>query len=165
MCKLDFVSRYVSIPEVTVRPAVLADIEIILRHRREMFREMGGHYAELLDRFELASRSYFQMALTAGTYYGVFAELRGEVVAGGGIVIVDWPGGPLNFEPKRAWILNIYVEPRQRRRGFARLILETLIDWCRRNGFRSVALHASEDGYQVYEKLGFHGTNEMRLSL
>jgi len=105
------------------------------------------------------------MALTAGTYDGVFAELRGEVVAGGGIVIVDWPAGPLNFEPKRAWILNIYVEPRQRRRGFARLILETLIDWCRRNGFRSVALHASEYGQQLYEKLGFRGTNEMRVSL
>ena len=158
-------SRDVSISEVTLRPAILSDIETILRHRREMFREMGGHYAGLIDRFELASRSYFQMALRAGTYYGVFAELRGEVVAGGGVVIVDWPGSPLNSEPKRAWILNVYVEPWERRRGFARLIMETLIDWCRRNGFRSVALHASEQGYQLYEKLGFRSTNEMRLSL
>ncbi len=126
---------------------------------------MGGHYAELLDRFELASRSYFQMAFTAGTYYGLLAELRGEVVAGGGVVIVDWPGSPLNFEPRRAWILNVYVEPPERRRGFARLITETLIDWCQRNGFRSVALHASEHGHQLYEKLGFLDTNEMRLSL
>ncbi len=125
---------------------------------------MGGRCAELLDEFEVASRSYFQIALPPGMYYGVFAELRGEVVAGGGIVVVDWPGSPLNFEPKRAWILNIYVEPRERRRGFARLIMETLIDWCRRNGFRSVALHASEHGHQLYEKLGFNSTNEMRLA-
>jgi GNAT superfamily N-acetyltransferase len=158
-------SRDPSIPEFTLRAANLADIEIILRHRREMFRDMGGHYAELVDRFEPASRSYFQIALNAGRYYGVFAELRGEVVAGGGIVIVDWPGSPLNFEPKRAWILNLYVEPGQRRRGFARFIMQTLIHWCRSNGFRSVALHASEDGHQVYEKLGFRGTNEMRLTL
>jgi GNAT superfamily N-acetyltransferase len=126
---------------------------------------MGGRYAELLGQFEAASRSYFQIALMAGTYYGVFAELRGEAVAGGGIVIVDWPGSPLNLDPKRAWILNIYVDPKERRRGFARLIMETLIDWCRRNGFRSVALHASEHGHQLYEKLGFRSTNEMRLSL
>jgi GNAT superfamily N-acetyltransferase len=129
-----------------------------------MFREMGGRYAELLEQFEPASRSYFQIALTTGTYYGVFAELHGEVVAGGGIVIVDWPGSPLNLGPKRAWILNIYVEPRERRRGFARLIMETLIDWCRQNGFQSVALHASAHGHRLYEKLGFHSTNEMRLS-
>ena len=165
MRKLNYVSRHLPVAEPTLRPAALADIEIILRHRREMFQEMGKRYAELLDRFELASKSYFQIALTAGTYYGVFAELRGEVVAGGGIVIADWPGSPLNFEPKRAWILNVYVERRHRRQGFAQLIMETLIDWCRSNGFRSVALHASEEGRQVYEKLGFRGTNEMRLSL
>jgi len=154
----------VSIPDVTLRPAIPADIELILRHRSEMFREMGGHYAELLEQFEPASRSYFQSALAAGTYYGVFAELRAEVVAGGGLVIVDWPGSPLNFEPKRAWILNVYVEPKVRRRGLARLVVETLIDWCRQNGFQSVALHASEYGRELYEKLGFRSTNEMRLS-
>jgi GNAT superfamily N-acetyltransferase len=126
---------------------------------------MGGSYSELLEQFELASRKYFERALAAGTYYGIFAEFRGEVIAGGGIVIVDWPGSPLNFEAKRAWILNIYVEPRERRRGFARLIMEALIDWCRRNGFRSVALHASEHGRGLYENLGFISTNEMRLSL
>jgi len=157
--KLNYVPRHVSIPEVTLRPVTLADIEIILRHRREMFREMGGHYDELLDRFELASRSYFQIALTAGGYYGVFAELRGEVVAGGGIVIVDWPGSPLNFEPTRVWILNIYVEPRERRRGFARLIVETLIDWCRRNGFRSVALHAGYGAYGISQDPYFDPRN------
>ena len=126
---------------------------------------MGEHYAELLDRFELASRSYFQTALTDGTYYGVFAELRGEVVAGGGIVIVDWPRSPLNFELKRSWILNVYIEPRDRLRGFARFIMETLVDRCRRNGFRSVALHASEHGHQLLREARFRGTNEMRLSL
>ena len=126
---------------------------------------MGDSYSELLEQFELASRRYFERALAAGTYHGIFAEVRGEVIAGGGIVIVDWPGSPLNFEPKRAWILNVYVEPEERRRGFGRLIVETLIDWCRRNGFRSVALHASEHGHSLYEKLGFRNTNEMRLTL
>jgi hypothetical protein len=79
---------------------------MILRHRREMFREMGGQYAQLLEQFEAASRNYFQLALAAGRYYGVFAEQRGEVVAGEGVVIADWPGSPLNFEPKRAWIFE-----------------------------------------------------------
>ena len=154
----------ISIPDTTLRPATQGDIEIILHHRREMFREMGGSYSELLEQFELASRRYFERALEAGTYYGIFAQVHGEVIAGGGVVIADWPGSPLNFEPKRAWILNIYVEPRERRRGFARLIMATLIDWCRCNGFQSVALHASEHGRRLYENLGFRSTNEMRLS-
>jgi hypothetical protein len=43
--------------------------------------------------------------------------------------------------------------------------MEAMISWCRGQGFRSVALHASEDGRRLYESLGFEPTNEMRLRL
>lgn len=155
----------VPVSDVKLRSATQADLEVILRHRREMFREMGGKYAQLLDQFELASRQYFQAALKNGTYYGLFAEIDGEIAAGGGVLIADWPGSPLNFEPKRAWILNVYVEPLQRRKGLARSITQSLVDWCRESGFQSVALHASEYGRGLYERLGFQGTNEMRVML
>jgi GNAT superfamily N-acetyltransferase len=95
----------------------------------------------------------------------LFAEIDGEIVAGGGIVMAAWPGSPFNFEPKRAWILNIYVEPAFRRQGLAQTITERLIAWCREHGFASVALHASEYGRSLYEKLGFKATSEMRLVL
>lgn len=75
------------------------------------------------------------------------------------------PGRPFNFEPERAWILNIFVEPPQRRRRLAKAITQALIDWCRQNGFASVALHSSEYGRGLYESLGFRPTNEMRLLL
>jgi GNAT superfamily N-acetyltransferase len=129
-----------------------------------MFREMGGEYECSLDQFEAASRSYLDSGLRDGSYVGFLGEIDGIVVAGGGIVIAAWPGSPLNFEPKRAWILNIYVDPAHRRRGFARIMTEALIDWCRANGFQSVALHASEYGRPLYEKLGFTSTDEMRLN-
>lgn len=138
---------------------------MILHHRREMFREMGGKYEQSLAQFEPASRCYFQAALKNGTYQGLFAQIGGTIVAGGGIVITDWPGSPLNFEPKRAWILNIYVHPEQRRKGLGQTIMQALITWCRENGFQSVALHASEYGRKLYEQLGFTSTNEMRLLL
>lgn len=130
-----------------------------------MFAEMGGHYRESLEQFEAASVEYFVKALQAGTYYGLLAESDGIIAGGGGVVIADWPGSPLNFGPRRAWILNIYVEPAYRRRGLARRILEALMQWCRDSGFQSVALHASEFGRELYEKAGFRGTNEMRLVL
>ena len=130
-----------------------------------MFREMGGKYAQSLHQFEEGSRRYFQKALANGSYFGLFGEIDGEIVAGGGVVICDWPGSPVNFDPKRAWILNIYVEPQHRRNGYARAITTALIDWCRSQGFQMVALHASEFGRGLYEKLGFKPTNEMRLVL
>jgi hypothetical protein len=43
--------------------------------------------------------------------------------------------------------------------------METVIAWCRSQGFVSVALHASRDGRPLYEALGFEPGNEMRLPL
>jgi ribosomal protein S18 acetylase RimI-like enzyme len=146
-----------------LRSATLADLDVILHHRREMFREMGGDYERQLDKFDQASQQYFQSALRDGFYVGLLGEIGGKVIAGGGVAIAPWPGSPLNLNPRRAWILNIYVDPEYRRRGLAREVTKSLVRWCRENGFQSVALHASEYGRSLYEKLGFHPTNEMRL--
>ncbi len=127
-----------------------------------MFREMGGLYGDALESFENASRVYFSAALRDGSYQGLVGEIDGRVMAGGGVVIAAWPGSPLNLNPRRAWILNIYVDPAYRRQGFATRVMDALLEWCRNNSFQSVALHASEYGRPLYEKLGFRGTNEMR---
>ncbi len=126
---------------------------------------MGGKYRESLDQYESASRKYFEAALQDGTYFGLLAELGSEIAGGGGVLIARWPGSPLNFEPKRAWILNLFVEAQYRRQGLAKALTRALIDWCRQNGFASVALHASDYGRGLYEQLGFRSTNEMRLML
>jgi GNAT superfamily N-acetyltransferase len=148
---------------MTLRPATPADLGIVLSHRREMFREMGGEYERSMGAFEEGSRLYFEQALREGSYIGFLGEVDGKVVAGGGIVIAAWPGSPLNYDPRRAWILNIYVDPAHRRQGLARVMMEALIGWCRANRFLSVSLHSSEQGRSLYASLGFKATNEMRL--
>jgi GNAT superfamily N-acetyltransferase len=54
---------------------------------------------------------------------------------------------------------------RERRRGVARQLMLTMIDWCRTQGFVQVDLHASKQGKPLYESLGFQPTTEMRLKL
>jgi GNAT superfamily N-acetyltransferase len=80
-------------------------------------------------------------------------------------VISAWPGGPKEFRPKRAMILNVFVDEEYRRRGIARALMEQTIAWCREDGFAFVGLHASDKGRPLYESMGFKPTNEMRLSL
>ena len=43
--------------------------------------------------------------------------------------------------------------------------LNKYVAWCREQGYKTVSLHASEDGRHLYEALGFKPTNEMRLGL
>jgi GNAT superfamily N-acetyltransferase len=152
--------------EINIRKANLGDLKHILHHRRAMFEEMGFRDPAVLDQVEKSSREYFSGALRIGTYKAWLAEdSNARIVAGGGIVIADWPGYPGENHAKRAWILNMYTEPEARRSGAAKQILKTMLDWCRMAGFSAVSLHASPAGRPLYETVGFQPTNEMRLSL
>ena len=152
--------------EIHIRNANLKDLKHILHHRRAMFEEMGYRDPKILELVEQSSREYFGEALRTGAYKAWLAEdPNGRVVAGGGIVIADWPGFPGETLAKRAWILNMYTEPEARRCGVAKQLLELIIGWCRVAGFRSVSLHASPAGRPLYESAGFQPTNEMRLTL
>jgi ribosomal protein S18 acetylase RimI-like enzyme len=150
--------------QVVIREAATSDAPVLLRHRRLMWWDMGRRDELALGLMERAATEYFSQALRQGSYRGFLAvDSGGKVVGGGGIVISPWPGVLGQLQPKRAMILNLYVEREHRRQGIATALMKRMISWCRENGFRSVALHASEDGRALYERLGFKPTNEMRL--
>jgi GNAT superfamily N-acetyltransferase len=130
-----------------------------------MFAEMGVADQAALDAMEAAAVLSIRAGLEDGSYRGWLAEDGGRVVAGGGVVLCNFQPSPSEPRPRRAWILNMYTEPRFRRRGLARQLLERMIAWCREQGFRAVSLHASDDGRPLYEALGFQPTTEMRLVL
>ena len=72
---------------------------------------------------------------------------------------VRGPAIPTIGQCRRATILNMYTDPPFRRQGIARRLMQTMIDWCRKEGFVRVDLHASDKGRPLYESLGFEPTN------
>jgi GNAT superfamily N-acetyltransferase len=159
-------AKIVVMEEIRVRPATWHDLPHILHHRRAMFSEMGSKDEQALDAMLHSAEQYLRDALPNGTYRAWMAETAaGEVVGGGGIAIVPWPGSPDFPAPRRGWILGIYTEHGFRRRGVARRIMEAILEWCRGEGFGYVSLHASQYGRPLYESMGFQQTNEMRVYL
>ncbi len=153
-------------PEIAIRPATAADIPELLRQRRAMFEDMGTRGEETLAAMVAAARPYLEAAIGDGTFHGWLAESgAGEILGGGAVVVRARPPSPNDPQPLRAEILNVYTYPSHRRRGVARRLVETMIEWCRARGMASVSLHASADGRPLYERLGFEPTNEMRLEL
>ena len=63
------------------------------------------------------------------------------------------------------YLLSMYTEPDFRRRGVASMVVKEAINWCRKNKYERLMLHASEMGRKVYSQLGFKRTWEMRLDL
>ena len=137
-----------------VRPATLDDADVLVRHRVGMFTDMG--IAMDVAALETAFRTWLTEMMPAGTYRAWLVENHdGQVVAGGGITVLPWPPGPRYVGDRLAFVYNVYTDPAHRRRGLARLVMDTIHAWCRGAGITSVALNASEDGQTLYESMGY----------
>jgi GNAT superfamily N-acetyltransferase len=153
------------LPNLAIRAATPADISEILRQRRAMYEDMDYHDSDKLSAMDSVSAGYLAKAMAEGSFRAWLASADDRVVAGGAIIISPWLAHPYDLECRRATILNVYTDRDSRRRGIARQLLQTMIAWCRQEGFARVDLHASKDGRHLYESLGFEPSNEMRLKL
>jgi GNAT superfamily N-acetyltransferase len=148
-----------------IREASIDDIPEILRMRRGMYEDMGYDDAPSLEGMVSVSSGYLKKHLADGSFRAWLACDQERVVAGGALIISPWLAHPYDLECRRATILNVYTDREYRRRGIGRAVMQTMIDWCRNEGFARVTLHASDDGRHLYESLGFEASNEMSLKL
>ena len=148
-----------------IRQATVEDVDIIIQQRCAMFADMGYGDEKSRNAMAIVARPFIEAALEDGSYQGWLAMDGDRVVAGGGLAIVGFQPTPLDLNPRRVWVLNMYTEPAYRRRGMARVILESMIRWCSEHGYKSMYLHTSDEGRPLYESFGFRPTNEMRLVL
>ena len=149
----------------SLRLASPDDVPIVVAHRRAMFAAMGYRDNAALDAMATKLLPWVDGKMRTGEYLAWFAvSADGKIAAGAGLWLMDWPAHMLGAS-RRGNILNVYTEPEFRRRGLSRWLMHSVIDWCRANHIDLVILHASPEGRALYESLGFHPTNEMRLSL
>jgi len=140
--------------EYALRPATLADVETLVRHRLAMFADMGSPFDP--PTLDAAFRAWLARLMPSGVYRAWLVETSaGAIAGGGGITVIPWPPGPRYPGERLAFVYNVYTEPAHRRRGVARLVMDTIHAWCRANGVTSVALNASRDGLQLYQSMGY----------
>lgn len=69
-----------------------------------------------------------------------------------------------NPSGKKAYIMNMYTNPKYRRKGIAYKTLDMLIKDSKSKGIFSISLEATDMGRPLYEKYGFiKMNNEMEL--
>lgn len=145
--------------DYVIRPATIADIPHIVRHREQMFRDMQiqAAFEDMAAAFEL----WLRHALPAKTYQGWIAVASDSAIAGGaGLIVMPWPPGPISIDPRCGFVFNVYTEPAHRKQGLGRRMMETIHDWCRAEGIERVALNASTFGRSLYDKMGYVATEE-----
>lgn len=153
-----------SIETSVVRLASVADAEIIARQRTRLYSEIGKLNSEDEEIFASHSQIMLAKLIESNEYVGWFVEVGEKILAGGGVIVRDLlPNSSNPTGCKEAYILNIYTNPEERRSGFARLLMNTILKWCRENGIERITLHTSDVAKSLYSDLGFVSTAEMRF--
>jgi ribosomal protein S18 acetylase RimI-like enzyme len=145
------------------RLATEADAELIGEQRRRMFLDSGQADEVRIEEVIASFVPWARAKLIDGSYVGWLTEEDGRVVAGAGMLLMDFPPHWMDSQPIRAYLLNVYVEPAFRRRGLASHLLEMAVKDAHRRRIKVVSLHASKFGRPLYALNGFASTNEMIL--
>ena len=147
---------------LTTRRASVEDAELITRHRKAMFADMRDAEETVLDEMARNFEPWVRRMIAEAKYAGWITSDRERAVASAGLLILDW--APHFLDPRgdrRGYILNVFVEVQYRGRGISKALALECMAEAKRRGIGVVALHASQKGQPVYEKLGFKMSNEM----
>ena len=101
-------------------------------------------------------------SIASGEVVAILAESDGVVVSTAWLSFAHLFNGGLT-----ATLFNVWTPPKWRRRGFARVAVLAAMDEARRRGAVQIDLMASDEGYQLYESLGWRRNPQpaMRLEL
>jgi GNAT superfamily N-acetyltransferase len=152
--------------KLSVHKAGLRDLDALVHQRRAMWEALGIRNNDQHEKGDRVYRRWARARLKNHQLMAWVVKSSDGRVAGGGCVWLE----PVQPRPHRVsmvqpYLLSMYTEPDFRRRGVASMVVKEAIEWCRKNKYERLMLHASEMGRKVYSKLGFKRTREMRLDL
>jgi ribosomal protein S18 acetylase RimI-like enzyme len=148
-----------------VRRLAPQDLDLICRHRMEMFKD-AGTTEEVLSVMTEHFRTWLQPRLDNDSYSGFVLADGGEPVASIGLMSIDWPPHPAHpTQAQRGYVLNLFVEPSHRRRGLAAELMRLAEAHFADRGLDFAILHATEKGEPLYRNLGWGATTEMAKTI
>jgi len=143
-----------------------SDLPLALDFRYRMMVDAGGDHLLAADWRELTEELYTKGYRDGSCAHFGWQEDGHIVATAGALIRADFPS--FTFKARRyGWIMDVYVMPEYRRRGFATRLTQHTLGWLRDNGVVVIRLNASEEAKKagLYERLGFTFSNEMRMRL
>ena len=149
----------------TLRYATPDDAALITEHRHRMFGDNSFTTEAALRAADAGFEPWVRLRLSDGRYIGLLLEEETGIVAGAGIFFADFPPHWMDPQALRAYVLNVYTVPEARGKGYAKRLVQSVLEECRKRAVPTIVLHASPLGRPVYERLGFVSSDEMMLRL
>lgn len=135
--------------------ATINDIEELTDLRIAYLQEDGGDMdKKVLHTIEAELPHYFAAHLNHDiTVY--IARSEEEIAACAFLLVVEKPMSPAFITGKTGIVLNVYTRPKYRHKGYAKHLMNMLLEDASKLDLSYVELKATEDGYGLYKSLGF----------
>lgn len=151
--------------DLIYKRATLEDINTLVETRIEVLRAANKLCADTdMGEVERQSYLYYQKALSDGSHIAYLVFDESGCIGTGGVSFFQVMPTYHNPSGKKAYIMNMYTNPKYRRKGIAYKTLDMLIKEIKSKGISSVSLEATDMGRPLYKKYGFVKMNsEMEL--
>ena len=140
---------------MTFEKATAADMEALTNLRIAYLKEDF----EVIDEADLLTLQntlpdYFERHLNRDLMVYVARE-QDTIVSCAFLLIVEKPMSPAFITGKTGTVLNVYTMPPHRRKGLASKLMTMMLEDAAAQQLSVVELKATDDGYSLYQKLGF----------
>lgn len=151
--------------DLIYKRATLEDINTLAETRIEVLKVANKLCADTdMGEVERQSYLYYQKALSDGSHIAYLVFDESGCIGTGGVSFFQVMPTYHNPSGKKAYIMNMYTNPKYRRKGIAYKTLDMLIKEIKSKGISSISLEATDMGRPLYEKYGFVKMNsEMEL--
>ncbi len=97
---------------------------------------------------------YFSKNLNK-TIFAYICRNEQEIAACALLLVVEKPMSPAFINGKTGTVLNVYTKPEYRHKGYAKKLMNILLEDAAAMELCVVELKATEDGYPLYKSIGF----------
>jgi len=144
------------------------DIELFINLRLDFINEFHKDIDEMeKDKIQKSLKNYFERHIENDDFIGIICEYNEKVISVAYLIIGEWPANRTFINGKIATLLNVYTYPEYRKNGIGTNVINKIIEEAKKQNVSIINLLATEDGENVYKKIGFMETEDksMRLKL
>lgn len=152
---------------ISIREANIEEEILIAKHFYKMWLDIGITKEAIEENWQETILKFIENARQNLSYQAFIAEVDGIIIGSASCQLYAGlhPNVIKSNHDQRGYIWGVYVEPIHRRKGIAKQLTNTAVDYLKNIGCKRVILNASPAGKPVYTSLGFVESNTMYLDL
>lgn len=140
-------------------------IELRIAYLQEDLGEINNADLKLI---ESLLPGYYEKHLNKDLKVYVVRNER-DIVSCAFLLIVEKPMSPSFITGKTGIVLNVYTKPEYRKKGYAKKLMNMMLEDAKVENVSIIELKATEDGYSLYRSVGFEDVvakyHNMRISI